>query len=156
MISEIAEARPDWQFVFIGDEREGQRSDDIARLAQRANAHFLGWRAYSDLPNYLRGAEVALLPQQINDYTRSMFPMKFFEYLAAGLSVVATPLPALAEFACYHHVAANTAAFIAAIEDAIGSRSSSELPLDHPILRANSWDARLDSMLATIEGQAAG
>jgi len=154
MIAEIAAAKPEWHFVFIGDEREGQHSEDIARLAQRPNAHFLGWRAYAELPDYLRGADVALLPQQINDYTRSMFPMKFFEYLAAGLPIVATPLPALAEFSEYHHVAANAEQFIAAVESAL--QAPERLPLDHPILRANSWDARLDAMLATIDGQAAG
>lgn len=156
MIAEIAEARPDWHFVFIGDEREGQHSEDIARLARRPNAHFIGWRAYAALPDYLRGADVALLPQQINDYTRSMFPMKFFEYLAAGLPIVATPLPALAEFAAYHHVASNAAEFIAAVEAALRAPSAARLPLDHPVLRANSWDARLDAMLATIGAQAAG
>lgn len=156
MIAEIAAARPEWHFVFIGDEREGQHSEDIARLAQRPNAHFLGWRAYAVLPDYLRGADVALLPQQINDYTRSMFPMKFFEYLAAGLPIVATPLPALAEFAGYHLIAANAAEFIAAVEDVLSSSSANQLPLDHPIVRSNSWDARLDGMLAIINGQAAG
>ncbi len=154
MIAEIAAARPEWHFVFIGDEREGQQSEDIARLAQRPNAHFLGWHAYADLPSYLRGADAALLPQQINDYTRSMFPMKFFEYLAAGLPIIATPLPALAEFASYHHVAANAVEFIAAVENAL--QAPMPLPLDHTILRANSWDARLDAMLAIIDAQTAG
>lgn len=153
MIAEIAAAETEWHFVFVGDEREGQHSDDIARLAQRRNVHFLGWRPYADLPSYLRGADVALLPQQINDYTRSMFPMKYFEYLAAGLPIVATPLPALADFAGYHHVASGAAQFILAVKHAL--KTPRILPLDDAILRANSWDARLDAMLATIDGQAA-
>src|SRR5262249_51154926 len=99
LIERAAALSPAWQFVFIGDEREGQGSAAIARLRARPNVHFLGWRPYALLPKYLRGIDVALLPQRLNDYTRAMFPMKYFEYLAAGKPVVATPLPALAEFA---------------------------------------------------------
>jgi glycosyltransferase involved in cell wall biosynthesis len=156
MIAAVAERRPDWHLVFIGAEREGQHSPEIEQLARRPNAHFLGWRAYSDLPGYLRGADVALLPQQINDYTRSMFPMKFFEYLAAGLPVVSTALPALSEYAALHRVACSTEEFIGAIGQALRSPSAGVLPLNHPILRANSYDARLDAMLAIVGPQAAG
>ena len=59
------------------------------------NVHLLGPRSYSDLPAYLAHADVALLPLQLNEYTRRMYPMKFFEYLAAGCPVVATAIPAL-------------------------------------------------------------
>ena len=63
--------------------------------------------------------DVALLPNRINNYTKSMFPMKFFEYLAAGKPVVSTELPALAD---YRHVAAfckSQDEFAAAIESAL-------------------------------------
>lgn len=155
LIGRVAATRPDWHLVFIGDEREGQHSEEIAALKQRPNVHFLGWRAYAELPAYLRGCEVALLPQLINDYTRSMFPMKFFEYLAAGLSVVATPLPALADCANLHRIASGADAFAAEIQAALDA-GRRPLPLDHSALRANTWDARLDAMLAVIGTQAAG
>lgn len=155
LIDELAERRPDWHIVFIGDEREGQKSPAVARLAARANVHFLGWRPYEQLPAYLRGAAVALLPQSINDYTRAMFPMKFFEYLSAGRPVVATPLPALAEFSAYHRIAANPSDFIAATASALAEAESgaAALRLDHPLLRTYSWQARLDQMLAIVGRQ---
>jgi glycosyltransferase involved in cell wall biosynthesis len=140
--------RLDWHFVFIGDEREGQNSAAIARLKTRANVHFLGWRPYAQLPSYLRGIDVALLPQRINDYTRAMFPMKYFEYLAAGRPVVATPLPALAEFSALHRQANTPEAFIDVIASALAAPSV--VPIDHPILQSHSWEARLDAMLNRI------
>ncbi len=59
--------------------------------------HLLGTRAYDELPAVLRGADAALIPYALNELTASIFPMKVYEYLAAGLPVVATPLPALAD-----------------------------------------------------------
>jgi glycosyltransferase involved in cell wall biosynthesis len=153
LIERVAELRPDWHIVFIGDEREGQASPLVARLAQRANVHFLGWRAYAALPAYLRGIDVALLPLCDNDYTRAMFPMKYFEYLSAGRPVVATPIPALAEFAGRHRVAADAESFVAAIAAALADPGA--VPLDDPLLRQHTWRARLDAMLAIVNRQGA-
>lgn len=60
------------------------------------NIHLLGHRDHRDLPAALRGADVGLIPYAINELTSSIFPMKVYEYLAAGLPVIATPLPSLA------------------------------------------------------------
>jgi glycosyltransferase involved in cell wall biosynthesis len=140
-----------WQFVFIGEQREGQSSESIARMARRSNVHFLGWRPYCDLPKYLAGLDVGLLPQQINEYTQSMFPMKFFEYLAAGLPVVSTALPALREFASIHNVAADEPSFSRAITAELACCGTGALPLDHPLLQKHTWDMQIDQMLNIIE-----
>ncbi|WP_420133950.1 glycosyltransferase [Rhodopseudomonas sp.] len=152
LLASLVQARPDWHLVVIGDEREGQRDPTIARMQAMPNAHFLGWRPYAELPDYLRGADVALLPQLINDYSRAMFPMKFFEYLAAGRPVVATALPALADYHAVHRVAHDAAEFEAQVQAALDHRGDGVLPLDHPVLTKNSWDARLDAMLAIVNG----
>jgi glycosyltransferase involved in cell wall biosynthesis len=117
-------------------------------LQSHSNVHFLGWKPYAQLPDYLRGIDVALLPQRLNDYTRAMFPMKYFEYLAAGRPVVATRLPALADFTSLHREADTAQNFIDQIERALTAPSI--IPIDHPILQAHSWDSRLDAMLNAI------
>ncbi len=77
--------------------------------------------------------------------------MKFFEYLAAGLPVVSTPLPALRDFAALHGVAHGAADFADAIAAALAGRAPALPEIDDPLLQANSWDARLDQMMALIE-----
>lgn len=154
LLEALVSMHRDWQFVFIGDQREGQRSDAVARLSRQPNVHFLGWRPYRELPRYMGGFDIGLLPQLVNDYTRSMFPMKFFEYLAAGLPVVSTPLPALRDFASIHSVAHGATAFADAIISVLAGRGPALLGTDDPLLQANSWDARLDRMMAIIEATA--
>jgi glycosyltransferase involved in cell wall biosynthesis len=151
LLETLVSAHRDWQFVFIGDQREGQHSDAIARLTRQSNVHFLGWRSYQQLPEYMGGLDVGLLPLLINDYTRSMFPMKFFEYLAAGLPVVSTALPALHDFASIHSVAEDPAAFAEAIGAALAGGGPAPPGAEDPLLHANSWDARLNQMMAIIE-----
>ena len=150
LLEGIVTSRPEWHMVFIGDLREGQSSGSIARLRRCTNVHFLGWRPYASLPDYLRGIDVALLPQRLNEYTRAMFPMKFFEYLAAGKPLVATPLPSLTEFAGLYAVASDAKEFVSCIEALLQAPGCGILPSDHPVLRAHSWSARLQKMLAVL------
>jgi glycosyltransferase involved in cell wall biosynthesis len=134
---------------LIGDEREGQADERLARLAKRGNVHLLGWRPYARLPEYMAGLDVGLLPQLVNDYTRAMFPMKFFEYVAAGLPVVSTPLDAIREFSALYRAGSGAASFIAEIGTILDHRPE-PIALDDPVLVRNCWATRLDSMLKVI------
>ncbi|NUX55208.1 glycosyltransferase [Paraburkholderia youngii] len=147
LLLQTAQARPGWQWVIIGEEREGQRSDLLAQLKRLPNVHLLGYRPYRALPQYLRGMRVGVLPTLINEYTHSMFPMKFYEYLAAGLPVVSTPLDFAKEPRAGLEVGGDTEAFIAAIDKQLarGKLSADEA---RAAVGENTWEARLDKMLA--------
>ena len=95
MLEMLMKRTPYWTYLFIGPIGEADPSTDVSGWRRLANVHLLGTREYSSLPAYLAHADVALLPLQLNDYTRHMYPMKFFEYLAAGCPVVSTAIPAL-------------------------------------------------------------
>ena len=95
MLQALIRRTPDWTYVFIGPVAEADPSTDVSRLSGFGTVHLVGHRPYAELPSYLAHADVALLPLQLNEYTRHMFPMKFFEYLAAGCPVVATEIPSL-------------------------------------------------------------
>jgi len=144
-----ARMRPDWQWIFIGNEREGQRSELVSELKQLPNVHFLGYKTYEQLPEYLRGMSVGLLPTQLNDYTRSMFPMKFFEYLAAGLPVVSTPLDFTKSQTAGLEVAAAPEAFVQAVERQL---RRGRLTRDEALALVgdNTWDARTVKMLGYV------
>ena len=95
MLEALMERTPHWTYLFIGPVGETDPSTDVSSWKRFPHVHQLGPRPYASLPAYLAHADVALLPLQINDYTRHMYPMKFFEYLSAGRPVVATAIPSL-------------------------------------------------------------
>ncbi|QBE67804.1 Glycosyltransferase [Synechococcus sp. WH 8101] len=95
LLLQLARRHSEWSLVLIGPVGETDPSTDVIELQACPNVHLMGPRPYGDLPDWLAHADLALLPLQMNGYTRHMFPMKFFEYLASGLPVVATAIPAL-------------------------------------------------------------
>jgi glycosyltransferase involved in cell wall biosynthesis len=151
LLERVARSHPQWQVVLIGEEREGQADPRLASLAQLPNVHRLGHRPYQRLPDYLRGMDVGLLPTRINDYTRSMFPMKYFEYLAAGIPVVSTPL----EFTRRHTqglaIGADAGDFAQAIDAQLRRGRLTDQEVD-AFVGENTWSRRLDKMLSHVAG----
>jgi len=88
LLQGLADARPDWQLVMIGPVVKIDRRD----LPRRPNIHYLGPKAYADLPRYIGGWDVALLLFARNEATRYISPTQTPEYLAAGRPVVSTSI----------------------------------------------------------------
>jgi glycosyltransferase involved in cell wall biosynthesis len=148
LIATVADCHRDWQWVMIGPVGEGQPGTSVS-LLRKPNIHLLGPRPYDVLPDYLRGFDVAVLPCRLNAYTTAMFPMKFFEYLAAGRSVVSTDLPALQTYADACVLARNGEEFAAALAEVLagGGPDRQRGPV---LAREHTWDKRLDCMQALL------
>lgn len=150
LLVELARARPDWSFALIGPIGLGDPRTDVSALIGEPNVHMLGARTYAQLPNVLRAADAGLIPYARNELTNSIFPMKVYEYLAAGLPVIATPLPSLEGI---EDVATAPDA------DGIAKLLERELADDNPQRRlersqraaAHSWDARLREIAVAID-----
>ena len=149
LILAIADRKPEWHWVLVGPLGTGD-SLSLNKQLGKTNVHLLGHRDYSTLPDYLRGIDVATIPCKLNEYTRSMFPMKFFEYLAAGKPVVTTPLDALMEYSDVCIVAGNAEEFCDAI-DRILAGHAPDREACMAMARAHTWDTRLDAMLHVME-----
>lgn len=88
LIEECADMRPDWHFVLIGPVIK----IDPETLPKRKNIHYLGGKEYKELPVYLSGWDIAMLPFEINESTKYISPTKTPEYLAGGKPVISTPI----------------------------------------------------------------
>ena len=95
---ELAKKCPEWNIVLAGPVGEADPRTNIKQLQDCSNVFLVGSIPYEELPDWLSHADVALLPLLMNVYTKNMFPMKFFEYLAAGIPVVASAIPSLIPF----------------------------------------------------------
>jgi len=157
LISDLATRRPDWQLVLIGPVVK----IDPATLPQRPNIHYLGGKNYKELPRYLSGWDIALIPFANNESTRFISPTKTPEYLAAGIPVISTPIRDVIEpygAKGLVSIAMNAIAFEAAAEKIFVMRPaerSSWLAEVDSFLKANSWDATYEEMKDIIGAAAA-
>ena len=142
----IAAARPGWQIVLVGPVVK----IDPASLPRRPNIHYFGQCSYDDLPRYLRGWDVCLLPFARNDATRFISPTKTLEYMAAELPIVSTPITDVAEpYGNIVYLGATPEEFLAACDTSLTSspaergRRSAEM---RRVLAGTSWDVTVSAM----------
>ena len=151
LLDAVAEARPEWQIVMVGPVAK----IDPASLPRRPNLHYLGPKSYDDLPAYLAGWDVALMPFAINESTQFISPTKTPEYLAAGRPVVSTPITDVERH--YGHLAG--VAIAATSEDFVeacctmlrmaGTTSCWQVEADH-LLAGQSWDDTFGRMRSLV------
>lgn len=146
----VAETRPEWSLILIGKVGEGDPWTETRMFQGIPNVYLLGPRPYADLPYYLKGIDVAILPNQLNDYTESMFPMKFFEYLAAGKPVVSVDLPALRAYRNVVRIAQSPQDFVKGIDEALNDTVSSREERI-AVAREHTYEKRMHKMLQLVE-----
>ena len=149
LLAELARSRPEWSFALVGPVGVGDPRTDLSALDGVDNVHLLGQRGYAQLPDVLRGADAGLIPYALNELTGSVFPMKVYEYLAAGLPVVATPLPALAEVDEIA-TAADAAGLARALETALAADGAQARADRSRAAAAHSWEARLEEIRRAV------
>jgi len=150
LLDEVARMRPDWQLVMIGPVVK----IDPASLPRHANIHYLGMKSYEELPAYLSGWDVALLPFARNESTRFISPTKTPEYLAAGKPVVSTSIRDVVRPYGQEglvHIADTAAEFVAACEAALEENSAERCERVDAFLAQTSWDGTWASMRDLID-----
>jgi UDP-galactopyranose mutase len=152
LLDAVAQLRPDFQFVMIGPVVK----IDPAALPKHRNIHWLGGKAYKELPAYLAGWDVAMLPFAHNESTRFISPTKTPEYLAAGKPVVSTSITDVVRPYAVEklvRIADTPEEFIAAIEACMtaDARSHEWRSRVDKALAQNSWDLTWQRMYSCIE-----
>jgi glycosyltransferase involved in cell wall biosynthesis len=149
LVLAVARAHPSWTLALIGPVGLGDPETDVSALAVEPNVHLLGPRDHHDLPAVLRGAAIGFIPYRRSRLTASIFPMKVYEYLAAGLPVVATGLPSLkgvSEVALVDGVDAT----VRAIEQALAEDTADRRRARSAAVQDNSWENRLGEIGAVL------
>jgi len=150
LIHALVQRQPDWHWVMVGEVELTGASTRWARL-NAPNLHFFGYRAYTSLPDYLRGFDVVVLPCLLNDYTRSMFPMKFFEYLAAGKPIVGTRLPALTAYESLYWPVDSAEAFEQTLRSLLAGDVKPAVEAGIEAARAHTWETRCREMVSLMQ-----
>jgi glycosyltransferase involved in cell wall biosynthesis len=146
LIAGMADARPDWQFVMVGPVVK----IDPASCPQRPNVHWLGQQGYNDLPAFINGWDVCLLPFALNESTRFISPTKTLEYMACGRPCVSTAIRDVVE--PYGHVVPihrDAEGFVRACEEILQRDAAQRQSHDRAvadIISRTSWDATAAAM----------
>lgn len=152
LLAGIAETRPDWHLIIIGPVVK----IDPAILPQHENIHYLGSKDYKELPAYLAGWNLAMLPFARNESTRFISPTKTPEYLAAGKPVVSTSIQDVVRpygDLKLVRIADTPEEFVTAAEQAMQEDTpvSGWLNRVDAFLEQISWDRTWGSMMQLIE-----
>ena len=152
LLEALARAQPAWSLIFIG---LASRSTAVwRRLQALENVYFLGLRPRAHLASYLRAADVCLIPYVTTALTRSIYPLKVNEYLAAGRPVVTTAFsPSLDAFRDVVDVVPADA-FVDAVAHAVTGRLGSDeaaIRRRVAVAQANSWDERGRRLFELVE-----
>ncbi len=146
LIAKVADSRPNWSLALVGPLAKIEESD----LPRRPNISYLGRQQYADLPSFLAGFDVAILPFALNEATRSISPTKTLEYLAAEKPVVSTAIADVVSlYGNVVRIASDPADFITAVEAAL-AESGGDRRRRHARAQAHllehDWDAIADGM----------
>lgn len=150
LVNTLAAERPNYSIVIIGPDLDGTRG----RLDVSApNLFVLSAMRYADLPRHAIWFDVCLVPFVINDITLATSPLKIFEYMALGKPTVSTDLP---ECRKYNSVRIGGTSvretFAMAVDQALSlARDPSFAGVARAEGEANSWNAKVDDILALIE-----
>jgi UDP-galactopyranose mutase len=151
LLGQLAVLKPGWQFILIGPTVK----IDPAILPVSPNIHYLGSRSYADLPVYLSGWDVALIPFALNESTRFISPTKTPEYLAGGVPVVSTSIRDVVKPYGENnlvYIADTPAEFIKGIEWGLSVKNDPVwLKAVDNFLADVSWDITWKKMITHIE-----
>ncbi|HYO30543.1 MAG TPA: glycosyltransferase [Thermomicrobiales bacterium] len=151
LISSIAAARPEWTIALVGPTAKVAPDD----LPQAPKIRYFGKRSYDELPAFLAGFDVAILPFARNEATQFISPTKTLEYMAGGKPIVSTPIADVIDL--YGEVVAFAETpdrFVSAIEDLLeepaGARRLRQ-ERAQTVLARHAWDTIAREMLALMD-----
>ena len=139
MLKAIAVKRPDISIVLLGpvNSKVNRYVDGLKNLH---NIFILGKKSYFTLPNYIKAFDICLIPFKLNKLTKSVDPVKLYEYLAAGKNVVSTKLPEIIQYEDIIYIAKGEDEFINMVDSAL----TKDLNFDDAsiVLSDKTWENR--------------
>lgn len=137
VISHIAAANKSWNVVLVGPEDDVFKASD---LHNQENIHFLGSRDPETLPTYIKGFDICINPQVVNDATIGNYPRKIDEYLAMGKPTLATWTEAMVYFEDFTYLGKTKEDYVSLIEKALAEDSKQLQEARRKYALSHSWE----------------
>lgn len=148
LVAKVARRFPDDLVLLVGADSVGVQE----RLKEYPNVQFTGEVKYTELPYYLYGFDVCLLPFKVIPLTLATNPVKVYEYLSAGRSIVSVDLPEIAQFPGLVAVGRSDEEFLDHVERALRRPpSSEEIQARRLFASGQTWDERASTLAQAVE-----
>jgi hypothetical protein len=145
----LAQAKPEWQFVFMGPRSEPHPLG--RKIPHLKNVHLLDPVPYHQLPKVLAKLNVCIIPNKVNSYTRGNDPIKIYDYLASGNPIVSTRTQGVEDFKDSIYIADNKDEFLRYLNICLTNDSADNRRRRQEIGRHNSWQERMESVKKILE-----
>ena len=149
LLKEVIDANPDKSFVFAGPLMPEFVPEWFLRTN---NLFYIGRLPFEDMPGLIRGFDIAIIPFKKDEVSRTIFPLKLFEYLGAGKPVIATNFnPDLEEFTKgMVSFCENAQSFSGAIQDELKNDSERLKQSRIAVAKENTWKKRVGEIAELI------
>jgi len=147
LIEYIAKQRKNWSIVLVGPEDENFKNSNLHNLD---NVYFLGRKDESELPNYVKGFDVAINPQLANNLTIGNYPRKTDEYLAMGKPTLGTKTRAMEMFSDYVYLASSKEEYISLAEKALKEHSEELAKNRKEFAKKHTWENNVEAIYNSI------
>lgn len=146
LLQYVAQKKPEWSIVLIG-----KKVVSLSNLEKLSNVHWLGPISYKKLPFYSRHFDVALMLYKAGKWSRFVNPLKMFEYMAAGLSIVSPYVPELEKYNKIIKLASSKEEFLEKINESLQESDKNYLLEGINIAREETWQKKALQVSLSIE-----
>jgi len=152
LLVHVAKSRPEWSIVVIGPKLPAASWGES--FFKMKNVYYLGPKPYFDLPMYMKGFDVCIIPYLTHRGVRAAESVKMYDYLATGKPVVAsTDAAGIGRFSDVIRIGRDYDDFVRQLEQAIGETDSSRREARQKVAKENSWERRADEMYRLIRAR---
>ena len=148
LLEHIARQRQDWSIVLVGPEDETFKQSNLHQLS---NVFFLGNKPMEELPSYIKGFDVAINPQVVNEITIGNYPRKIDEYLAMGKPVVATVTKAMEMFKDHVYLGETKEDYITLIDSALKEHTKVKAKAQIHFASTHTWENSVKDIYQAME-----
>ncbi|MCH7408431.1 glycosyltransferase [Belliella sp. DSM 111904] len=147
LIRKTAEILPKCSFVFIGPVVK----IGMEELPRLTNIHYLGIKPYTQLPYYLKGFDIAMMPFALNESTRFISPTKTLEYMSAGKPIISTAIKdVVRDYSSIVKFISSADDFAFEVKRILADEAQKMNDHYEAILKRTSWDITVSSMKSII------
>lgn len=148
LLIHMAKTKKEWQIVLVGPEDDNFKNSELHQIN---NVHFLGSRNSSELPGYIKGFDVCMNPQLINDVTIGNYPRKIDEYLAMGKPTAATATKAMEYFKDCTYLATTHQEWVEIVQMALNENSERLIEQRRTCGLSHSWENNVKEIYKYID-----